>query len=193
MYNKSLRSSYLKKWKSGAPSHVAHWDRSYVKLTWSFGSKKFSLVPIHLLEPWAAIEKAKGGFNAFSSFIANTGDNPLNNQIMHLQDKLTRDFGEDLSENPFVLLGDFNIPKRIFGLTPRIYANLSKDLSEAFWGNPKTFPTKSTKGDAHKIFKHISIKIDHAFSNKYLEFSEREVIHLKGSDHYPLYLLINES
>jgi len=88
------QQNYMNNWLSITPNHSRHWNRSYTKLTWRIGNINISLIPVHLLEPWAAIGQAQGKTTAFKSFLSTTIDNPLNNQIIHLKKKLKRDFGK---------------------------------------------------------------------------------------------------
>ncbi len=88
------------------------------------------------------------------------------------------------------MIGDFNVPKSLFGITPSMYKLLAQGFSEAHFGNPDTFPTPSTASTVPGFLQHVAVKIDHALMNEKLERVGAWPIQLKGSDHYPIYVVV---
>jgi endonuclease/exonuclease/phosphatase (EEP) superfamily protein YafD len=180
------QKNYQDEWHKKSPSEARYWDRSVQLLAYQYAGKKYVLAPVHLLEPWAAIATSGSKAEKLKNIVFDN-NNPLKHQVDHLRNVLKYKIGN--VEN-VVLIGDFNIPSRFYGLTPSIYNFLTAGFKEVFSGNPNTFPAKSAGDRVHGIFKALSIKIDHTFIGNGIDRIEADVLHLKGSDHYPIYVVV---
>jgi endonuclease/exonuclease/phosphatase (EEP) superfamily protein YafD len=118
--------------------------------------------------------------------------NPLLFQTRRLISFLERDFGVDFKDEPVLVIGDFNFPKSLLGVETRGHEVLhEKGLFEAFRGAPDTFPARSSNEFGKGPFKYGRVKLDHAFVSPGVTITAAEVLPLKGSDHYPIYVVLN--
>lgn len=122
-------------------------------------------------------------------------ENPLLHQQQRMSEILKREFGPEMDSEPMVLVGDFNIPSKvrlpIIGGTPKMFKLLQGPLSSALDKDDDTFPTRSTLHSQSDFNKKHPLQIDHVFFNRKIKGVRAEVIHLKGSDHYPLLMVID--
>jgi endonuclease/exonuclease/phosphatase family metal-dependent hydrolase len=148
--------------------------------------EKFSLIPIHLNQPWNVMRFNHGAGTTFRHLLFRD-DNPHGYQVKRLRKLLEKDLS---SGREFIMFGDFNIPRRLLGVRPKIARQLKKDLVEVYRDGVKTFPAKSAPERGVSIFKIHKIKIDMAFHTAGFKTSAKAVLPLKGSDHYPLYFVL---
>jgi len=184
--NKEIYRDY---WKANAPSEVKYWDRAYALYSINFNGETYYFSPVHLLEPWKAILDVEGGPMMALRMFAG-GDNPLANQVRNLKAMIARDFSGSRKGKPFLLLGDFNVPKSLYVVTPDLYKSLASGYEEIFPGAPDSFPSESSKQQTGKSPLPIDVKIDHVFLNSKLSPVGAAVLHMAGSDHYPIYAVI---
>jgi hypothetical protein len=182
----SKQQAYYNHWKTAAASEARFWDRSVGLFSFSHGGQTYTLAPVHLLEPWAALVSSEGRTDLIKSFF-NDKLNPLANQIGHLRRIIKNHAG---GMQNVLMIGDFNIPSSLYGMTPDIYKNLSQSMTEGFFGNPDTFPAESARHKVHGFLKKLSIKIDHALMGSSLDRIGGAAIHMRGSDHYPIYVVV---
>lgn len=189
--NKAARDGYKQYWLHKNYNEVKHWDRTYVLYSSEIMGKKYYFSPVHLLEPWAAINHSEGKLTLIHDMFFG-GDNPLDYQIERYRNFLTHDLGGGSLQNaePLIALGDFNAPKEIFLMTPKSYTALSQGLIEAFWGNQSTFPTRYAEGKSGRSLLPMSVKIDHVFFNKKFAKVGGTALEFTGSDHYPIYVVV---
>ncbi len=194
-YPNSAKEDYLKEWKDHTPHEVRFWDRSYNIVTLQLKGKEYNIVPLHLLEPWLAYNIRYGNLGVIKSFLVG-GNNPLRHQIINLREKLKRDFGNDMNSAPLLVIGDLNTPDSFKGIPSKLYREMSDGLKNIMPGSPYndvTFPSQSSDAVKSSPFDKISVAIDHALVNSKLTWGGRAVLHLKGSDHYAIYLVIQDN
>lgn len=190
----SARMDYVKSWKDATPNEVRFWDRSYSKLMFKIKGKIFNVVPLHLLEPWLAYNVRYGFWGVASSFL-NGDNNPLRHQIVSVRDKLKRDFGNNFNDSPLLVIGDLNAPDKFAGLPSKIHKEMMagfESIMPSFPMSQSTFPAISSDSAQSPPFDTISVTIDHALINSKLQWKGRAVLHLKGSDHYALYIVLDD-
>ncbi|MCA9668372.1 MAG: endonuclease/exonuclease/phosphatase family protein [Myxococcales bacterium] len=166
--------------------------RRYIRLTVKHPQtgKAIDILPIHTAQPWdryteQASVKALGKARVAYELLAG-GNNPLMHQLRRLRGKLERDYGKDLDRKPMLMLGDFNLPRGRFGIRSRAYRLTRRNLSDAFTHWAPSWPA-STAGEYKGYPK---LKIDHAFTGGDLSARAAEVLPIKGSDHYPIYVVV---
>lgn len=180
----SPEPAYRRWWMTHFEDYAKHFDRPYQVL--HFNRFDFSLVPIHLLSPWEAVYKKEKSKLAFAWEFLSGASNPLLFQVRRLRAKLERDFGKKLDRAPLLVIGDFNVPKKILGLKPRVYKELARSLQEAFVENPPTYPSQAAQSSVTGTLGTKQVKIDHAFINTHVAATAAEVLRFKGSDHYAI-------
>ncbi|HAZ14343.1 MAG: hypothetical protein A2X86_19140 [Bdellovibrionales bacterium GWA2_49_15] len=185
------REAYKKSWLDKNYNEVRHWDRAYVLYSSTVMGKKYYFSPVHLLEPWEAINQSEGKITLIYNMFFG-GDNPLDYQIARYRSFLNYDLGAGGIQNgqPLIAIGDFNAPKEIFLMTPDSYNSLSRGLTEGFWGNQNTFPSRYAEGKSGRSLLPMSVKIDHVFFNKKFEKVGGTALEFTGSDHYPIYVVV---
>lgn len=188
---KNLESinKYRKRWLETNKKDVKYWDRSYYDFTIFYKGKNVTISPIHLLMPWQAYYNKFGASGAFSRLMFKN-NHPLGNQIKWLKYYLNNLYGNRLQSSSLLILGDFNLPSTFFGIKPFIFKNLLNNLSYVHSMGGDTFPAKSTLRD-NTVLRGKSFEIDYALINKHLKSLGSTVMPLSGSDHYPLYVVIN--
>lgn len=193
-YPDSAKEDYKKEWRDHTPNEAKFWDRSYRVISLKLNGKEYNIVPLHLLEPWLAYNIRYGKIGVIKSFLSGE-NNPLGNQIVNLREKLKRDFGDDLNRTPLLLIGDLNTPDSFKGIPSALYKLVRQNLTNIMPGFPYnnvTFPSQSSDAVQSPPFNKISVAIDHALVNSKLTWEGRAVLHLKGSDHYAIYLVITD-
>lgn len=197
---KSFEDSWLNRSR-----YAKGFTRQYIQIKVFIPSlnRVVSLVPVHLLQPWSIISDQHSfrllAYLEIGSALFYSASNPLRYQIEHLRHFLERDFG-NFNQDAVVLFGDFNLPRNFAEMLSLWFENedvpsflhkkstlfefLKKGLVDLFEKNSKpTFPTLFSKS-----FGYIpQVQIDHAFSSTHLSPST-EVLTLRGSDHYPIYI-----
>ena len=180
--------SYHSEWLSKAYSDSKHWLRGFRIYTLKHGGVNYRLIPVHLLSPWGAMSKVYSTEKLIWESTYGT-NSPLGHQIQFLRSSINSYLGS-WTKDPILMIGDFNVPKSLYGITPNLYSRLASGFSEAHFGNPDTFPTMMARHTVPSFLQKISIKIDHALLNSKLERVGAHPIHLRGSDHYPIYVVV---
>ncbi len=191
-WDEQAKEGYRFLWKDGFFNHARYWDRGYCPLEWPVAGGTLHVVPTHLLSPWAAIHDRYGKLEAVKQAQLSDYRNPLYNQVQHYRELLRRDFGPKLNSKPLLMIGDFNAPSSIYILTPSLYTELSRHLS-ALVTDPinRTFPSVSSGTKVPHIFgDDYGAKIDNAFGNEHVKGIGQAILHFKGSDHYPIYVML---
>jgi len=186
-------------------SNAVLYTRTYLRFSYHFLGKTYHIVPVHLLQPWQDIkfsefqtpsipvfgESVRSVFNAyektFGTGLKILGDdsNPLYSQLVRLCGRVKSDLGDNFNLSPeqkVLLMGDFNYPRNI-GIYSIGFRYMKNFLQDAFSVHDNTFPTASS-GESYP-----AMKIDHAFING-LTAHEARVLPLSGSDHFPIYVVI---
>lgn len=186
------RERYRRQWirKSGStPRAFRTYRRTYLNLIIRKpGRRPVHLVPVHLVQPWNHMRRFKSAVRTAWNLVFSE-DNPLMYQLRRLRGHLEWDFGPYLTEADVLTLGDFNIPKTLL-LETEGYERISNGLTEAFTGQPLTFPAASSPLRREQPYRSQPLKLDHAFASSSLEFTESAVLPLQGSDHYPIYVIV---
>jgi len=88
-----------------------------------------------------------------------------------------RDFGEGLSSEPLIVVGDFNVPFWSFG-----FKYLKRGLRPVFALPRATFPTR----EASRYGQYPRMQLDHALVSRDWKVEEARVLSIAGSDHFPI-------
>jgi len=179
--SESQRSDYRKYW---CGSDVGC-TRMFASFNVNVNGKIIQLVPTHLFDIWRKFGEVKGKVATAEEILVGK-NNPLEYQLIRFRALLDSQLAAALT-SPTIVIGDFNIPKYLMGLHPRMYNLLKGDMEDVSSFNPTTFPAKSADERNH----YPLMNIDHAFLAGQIQSSKFVVLPLKGSDHYPLYLIVN--
>ena len=91
----------------------------------------------------------------------------------------------DRSNKDRIVLGDFNLPRGAFGVPTLGYRMLTRNMKNAIQVEQPSFPAPSSTGH-----REPPMQIDHAFIHGELQSEAGTIAPLKGSDHLPLYVII---
>jgi hypothetical protein len=183
------KEAYRAAWEARAPKQSSWWNRSYSKFQWDLAGFKMNLVPVHMLEPWDEVRNYRGKAGTMWNMLFSN-DNPLHYQIERLLAFIKQDMGGDIDSEPLLLIGDMNTPKSALGINTVAYNLLDADLDDVFPGTPPTFPAFSAESRQQPPFTYSLVKIDHAFHNKKVQPLAAAALTLRGSDHYPIYVIV---
>ena len=160
--------------------------RPMVILQLNVNGKNLKLVPIHLYDCWRKLKENIGIIRTAEQVFFGT-HNPLWFQINRFRSMLEARLGNELTRGNVVVIGDFNMPKEILGVTTRGYRKISWGLTDAVPGDSPTIPSRNSPEARH----FPSMAIDHAFVSPSIEVQEGDVLPLRGSDHYPVYVVVS--
>jgi hypothetical protein len=185
---------YKTTWLSIDREWVKHWDRTFSHYKVFFpNGYLLNIAPVHLCSPWMSYKKQFGNWETLLT-VMNADENPLLHQQTRLTQFLKRDLGQHYGNEPFILIGDFNVPSKIgiplIGGTPKMHKLLKEGLQETIDPSRDTYPTKSSIKDKKGFFRGYRVQLDKAFSNKGLSQSHGDAFHFKGSDHYPILMKV---
>jgi len=156
--------------------------RPYLRLKFKEKNKVYNIIPVHLCQPWEEVEQEKSIVSAALASFFDT-NNPLFYQLQRLTWEMKNDLGTPI-DSAAVVLGDFNFPKKYF-IKSVSYEYITQILKDAFTDNPASFPTPSDEK-----WYYPSMKIDHAFVSDSIQTLSAHVLSLRGSDHYPEYIVV---
>lgn len=162
--------------------------RSFIILELDLAGTPLTLVPVHLYNFWRA-HRHRYGFWLTGQEILLGRNNALWHQISRFRSTLEARLGDTASSGKVVILGDFNTPKRLLGVETIGYRSLVQGWVDPFSGDPVTFPALSA--EEHGQFPPVSI--DHAFVSRASQVSAQAVLPLRGSHHYPLYVVVSRT
>jgi endonuclease/exonuclease/phosphatase family metal-dependent hydrolase len=185
------QETYRQNWIKRFPETESWWNRPYLKLDIDYQGRQIGFVAVHMLEPWLEIRQAKGSASVVEQMFLGK-NNPLAYQIERLKNEMRADFGTPIRNRPVMLIGDFNsIQGGHFGFDEtECYKLLVNGMENVFMREPKSFPAASAPDAHQEPFKTIGgIKIDHAFVAGGLSPVGAAVIPIRGSDHYPIYVI----
>lgn len=152
-----------------------------------FTSKPIVPQPIQPLVPGASQIKLPIDVpQAAYQTLAGT-NNAVYDQILSFKRKLERKVSSLSEDYRLIVLGDFNMPKSVLSLDTLGYATLAKGLREVLPPKQFSFPAEGSK-EASFV---PPILIDHAFISGKTRIKNASVLPLKGSHHYPLYLIVD--
>ena len=161
--------------------------RLFASFDINVNGKNIQLIAVHIFDVWRRYSAVNGKARTAQEIVFGN-KNPLENQLIRfkglLDEKLISPSGE---RPPSIIIGDFNIPKRLLGFQPLMYRGLKQNLVEVFQKNPISFPAKSADERGH----YPKMLIDHAFLSGAIQSDAAKVLPLRGSDHYPLYMILN--
>lgn len=180
---------YKQDWVTRAPKQSKWWDRPYSRFRWDIAGYRMNLVPVHLLEPWDKIYERKGDWETWKDMMFGR-DNPLYYSVERLMEKMRADLGGDLDSEPLLVIGDINVPRKVFQIRTKVYERIDDELDDVFPGDPSSFPAFSSPLRQEPPFKYSMVKLDHAFHNKLVRPRGAAVLPLRGSDHYPIYVVV---
>ena len=169
----NFSSNFLKEICLKTPIADSLWARHQSILRVKDPKGDFILAPVHLANPWRDILKCQNLF--YTAQEIYTGVRNVNYlQTLDLIKKISKD-------SAFLLIGDFNAPRRS-GLL--FNSNSYKLLKETF-GPSLISDNRATFLD--KMGKFPDASIDHAFGSG-LNYKYAEVLPFSGSDHLPIML-----
>ncbi len=144
------------------------------------------IVPVHLFDVWRRYSQLNGRIKTARE-IAFGKDNPLANQLSRFLNMLNEKLLPQVQVPATIVIGDFNIPRALVGVHPKMYKSLKQNLVEVFSEDTTSFPAKSADERGH----YPQMQIDHAFLAGNLQSSGAQILPLKGSDHYPIYMVVS--
>lgn len=189
---------YREKWMKEAPHEVKFFTRQYYRLQLEVAGKTIEVIPMHSLMPWEIMMESWGFLKSIFGKIAVGGTilsddirdtDPLSAQFRNLKREMQKDFGKNLDQGAFLLVGDFNVPMKYQGKSSKINNMFSNEMTCISNNEDVSFPSASA--EIRNEYKQM--RIDHAFVSKHTQVSSSQILELKGSDHYPQYLVIKVS
>jgi len=180
------RADYREEYLAQDPSAREAYPRGYQRIEVKAPSGVVSLAPVHLCNPWPAKKRDDGQFWTGLELMLES-DNPVANQIQHELRWFKRDIGSDWWRKPLLFLGDFNMPTEIYAVQPAALGPLNWLMSDPIgWKSTFSFPALSDMDSRD----YPQMRIDHAWKTSSLDVIDAEVLELRGSDHYPLWVSI---
>lgn len=154
----------------------AEWKKRSENTNWDFTRSlvicqfdDFQLIPVHLAQPWTYLNQVSG-----LKEILWGNDHPVAYQL----DTLNK-YPINL---PTVMIGDFNLPRKLLGKTPKAWGKLSHWETVGFASQAVSFPASSTH------FAMPQMLLDQAFTRNLSQKIKGEVINGEGSDHLPIFI-----
>jgi len=186
----SDQKKYRKKIRAAFPKVSRYFERKYLRFTLRVKGRDFHLFPIHFLNPWGMMQKEKLAFKPLQAIEFWLGkENPLYYQVQRFNNLFNYDLGKN-TDDLFLMIGDFNVA---YGesVTPSSYPLVKQNHSNIFSTKQYTFPSASAVRLTHQ--KAPNVQIDYGFVNNKNNVVKSAVLPLSGSDHYPIYTLIDTS
>ena len=149
------------------------WSRhlSLLEIEIAKTSQVFTLIPVHLANPWKKIARCLNPFYALKE-IYHGANNVNYLQVLDLVDSISKN-------TPAIVIGDFNAPRRGgWFLNSNSYKNLQDNYGYSIINNNS--PTYIDKAG-----NYPNSSIDHAFSLN-IKTKYGEILPLAGSDHLPI-------
>lgn len=178
-------------------SCMRNYKRDLIELELKISKENFKIYPIHLLQPW----------NNINDQLISEDDAPLTRKIkiasqiiwkennpMHIQAK---DILSKLDKKGnYLMLGDFNSPKTIYGVDSYTYDLFKKSALIPLYFQGETYPTDYALSHAQLDLNLTKkLQIDQAYlsrKNRRFTSTYRKVLPFSGSDHYPLYFSLRK-
>ncbi len=176
--------------------------RSYQRLSFQLGKFTLNFVPLHAVDPWGNLIHQWGGDDYLSRVrgFLETGlsmmfsqDNPSAVQAKSFQQELHADPAWQSADSFWVVMGDFNLPDEVLGVTPMAFNHFKGPLAEVSLSqrqHHQTFPSVSCA--EYKKLPHL--RIDHALTESFLDpkkvsmKAKAKILDESGSDHFPIQL-----
>jgi len=162
--------------------------RSFIVLELDLAGTPLTFVPVHLHDFWRAYRQRYGLWRTGQEILLGRNNAPWH-QIARFRTALEARLGGTASRGLVVIMGDFNIPKRLLGVDTLGYQLLAHGWVEPFAGEQVTFPASSA-ADYGQV---PPVGIDHAFVSRATRVSAHAVLPLRGSTHYPLYVVVSRT
>ncbi|MCC6751235.1 MAG: endonuclease/exonuclease/phosphatase family protein [Deltaproteobacteria bacterium] len=182
---------YRQRWEAGY-GDARYFDKPYLRVGVHLpDGRRVELVPFHAIQPWDKLRQERGGglwgFFRTSLDIVFGRKNPLMNQVHALRANLAGDFGRDLSKSNVVLFGDLNFMRSALRVPTKPYRTISKGLVDPFRGRPAqpSWPSRSAGETSYP-----GLQLDQVFTSASTVMQASGVLPLKGSDHYPLMMVL---
>ena len=154
------------------------------------GEKIFTLVPIHLYDCWRKFQALHGKLITGAEILKGS-HNPLFYQIRRFRELLESKLALEMKLPGVLLYGDFNMPDHVYRIPTHGFSVISKNMNSTlspFSQERASFPSL----DSDEYHHVPSLQIDHALVSPGTEFDLSSIISLKGSDHYPLYIVLRD-
>jgi endonuclease/exonuclease/phosphatase family metal-dependent hydrolase len=162
--------------------------RSFIVLELDWAGTQLTFEAVHLYDFWRAYRQRYGLIRTGQEILLGR-NNALWHQISRFRAALEARLGDTAHSRQVVILGDFNIPKRLLGIETLGYQLLAQGWVEPFAGDQVTFPALS----AEEYGRFPPVGIDHAFVSRATRVSAQAVLPLRGSTHYPLYVVVSRA
>jgi hypothetical protein len=183
------QASFKNAWKEKLnPEADKYYDRPFVDLKIKKSGFVWHIVPAHILNNWLSLA-AQLGTQQAGLVLLFGNENPHYYQVRRLmKEKIEPLLAQSQRDHSsVVVVGDFNLPDSLYGITPRAYRVCLKNLSEVRQSE-FTFPAVTAdNADFHRM------AIDHAFYNHFTQEVQSARPVLTGSDHYPLEVIFRAS
>lgn len=151
-------------------------NRMYLLFKVQKDGKDFLINPVHLVNPWRELFNEQGIFGVFAE-LTSGAENKNAVQIANLLEKYNT---HSQAGVPYIIVGDFNSPGRIMGVSGFGYNLLSKSMIPLMHNNDITFVGEGA---------FPASNIDHAFGVN-TDSTYAKVWPFAGSLHLPIYLVI---
>ena len=149
-------------------------SKTYVQLEYGVHKASYSLIPVHLMQPWMQIEKEFGVLKTLDIMV-NEANQPLIYQLASLL-KFTKMLTPPGQR--FIVIGDFNFPKKILFRKTYAYSLISKNLDML----------GKTGGTFKSSFLNLGTPLDlDQVYGRGVRAQSLKVLKSKGSDHHPIY------
>lgn len=165
---------------------------NHFEIEWD--NKNYHFFPVHFLNFWPHLEEdikkiykskylSKGIVGA-EVFFGRT--NPHAAQL--------NEFLENIGKNNFtpsdhvLIVGDFNVPKKFSFFEPYGFKKLRGNLKDLTGERKGQFSFPSLSSPDRSSYPRM--QIDHCFGSAQIRCKRSAILPLKGSDHYPLYLIV---
>jgi endonuclease/exonuclease/phosphatase family metal-dependent hydrolase len=183
--SKEEQAKFKQKWRQGLnPDADRVFERVFLDIRIQKYNRVFHVVPVHLLNPWLPLSAQLGRTKA--GLVMMFGDdNPHYRQVERLMLEKVRPLLVQVKreQSSFVMIGDFNLPDELFGISPIGFELINLYLKPSV--NPLfssyTFPAVSSD-----MTEQTQLRIDHAFVNRSTRVRDEARIPFMGSDHYPI-------
>ena len=183
------REKYKQDWVNHYQFQKANtqFTRSFQSVRVKKNGQFYSIAPTHISQPWAIMGRVDGKLLTVSALLEGT-QNPYYNSVLHYRRVLEKYEDSISTQEPFLAIGDFNIPSTLFKVAPVGFKELGSNLVDVpIHGPYKTFPARSAPVDTVMP----AMNLDHGLTRQNVNTDEAVSPRLMGSDHYPLWLVIS--
>jgi endonuclease/exonuclease/phosphatase family metal-dependent hydrolase len=161
------------------------YERPLLVLNVQLPGQTIRFIPVHIADTWRDYLAKNGSIETGLEILGGT-TNPVAEQMNQLTSKLTAKLGANFMSTNTVMVGDFNQPDTLLGLSTKEFQIFAAGWKNAIPNSSPTFPAAGS--DEASSFP--SMAIDHALVSPPLSVPAGTPLQLRGSDHYPLYFVV---